>query len=127
MNLPIIKAFVLCENVSAHAASTNQKDLQGAGLSRFECEEALPARFSFWVFVQMSDWKETGKVQLVLMRADSGRRYYFRAVTVQHTDAVQATICCIRLFDCMFPERGVYFIELWYDDVWVIDQRLEIV
>jgi hypothetical protein len=38
----------------------------------------------------------------------------------------QATVFCIRLYDCTFPERGVYFLELWYDDVWVVDQRLEL-
>jgi hypothetical protein len=89
--------------------------------------EPLPVKFSFWVFVQLSDQKATGKVWLAIMRADSGRRYFFRSVTVGHKDAVHATVFCIRLYDCVFPLRGVYFIELWYDDVWVIDQRLDVV
>ena len=84
-------------------------------------------RLSFWVFVQLSDQKETGEVRLAIMRADSGRRYFFRPVTVRHKDTVQATVFCIRLYDCVFPERGVYFIELWYDNAWVIDQRLEVI
>ncbi|HWG43758.1 MAG TPA: hypothetical protein VN688_13300 [Gemmataceae bacterium] len=127
MNLPIFKAFVLCENISDKSASSGQKDLQGAGLARMECAEPFPAKLSFWIFAQLADQKETGKVQLALMRADSGRRYFFRSIIVRHKDAVQATVVCIRLYDCLFPERGVYFIELWYDDVWVIDQRLEVV
>jgi hypothetical protein len=127
MSLPILKAFVLCDNVSDNAANSDQKDLQGAGLSRIECVEPFPVKLTFWVFVQLSDQKETGKAQLSIMRADSGRRYFFRSVTVRHGDAVQATIFCIRLYDCVFPEQGVYFIELWYDDEWAIDQRLEVV
>lgn len=83
-------------------------------------------KLSFWVFVQLSDQKETGEVRLALMRADSGRRYFFRPITVRHYDTVQATIFCIRLYDCVFPERGVYFLELWYDNEWVVDQRLEL-
>jgi hypothetical protein len=63
---------------------------------------------------------------LAIMRADSGRRYFFRPVTVRHRDIAQATVFCIRLYDCTFPERGVYFVELWYDDQWVVDQRLEL-
>ena len=88
-----------------------------------------PDTFSlpYWVFVQLSDQKETGEVRLALMRADSGRRYFFRPVTVRHNDSVQATVFCIRLYDCVFPERGIYFLELWYDNEWVVDQRLELI
>jgi hypothetical protein len=74
-----------------------------------------------WVFVQMSDQKELGEVRLAIMRADSGRRYFFRPVAVRHNDFVQATVFCIRLYDCVFPDRGIYFVELWYDDAWMID------
>jgi hypothetical protein len=84
-------------------------------------------KLTFWVFVQLTDQKETGQVRLAIMRADSGRRYFFRPVTIRHKSAVLATIFCVRLYDCTFPDRGVYFIELWYDDAWLIDQRLEIV
>jgi hypothetical protein len=39
---------------------------------------------------------------------------------------LQATAFCIRLHDCVFPERGIYFLELWYDNEWTVDQRLEL-
>ena len=84
-------------------------------------------KLSFWVFVQLSDQKETGDVRLAIMRADSGRHYFFRSITVRHKDAIRATVACIRLHDCVFPEQGIYFVELWYDDVWIMDQRLEVV
>src|SRR5262245_56265776 len=122
----MLKAFVLCERITDHPANKNQKDLQGAGLSRIECVDPLPVKLSFWVFAQMSDQKATGEVRLAIMRADSGRRYFFLPITIRYTDTLHATIFCIRLYDCTFPERGVYFIELWYDDVWVVDQRLEL-
>jgi hypothetical protein len=88
--------------------------------------DPFPVKLSFWIFAQLSDRKETGEVRLALMRADSGRRYFFRPVTVRHTDTVQATVFCVRLYDCVFPERGIYFVELSYDNVWVVDQRLEL-
>jgi hypothetical protein len=122
----MLKAFVLCENITNNSTDNYRKDLRGAGLSRMLCADPLPVKLTFWVFVQLSDQKQTGEVRLALMRADSGRRYFFRPVTVQHESAVQATILCVRLFDCVFPERGVYFVELWYDDKWVIDQRFEL-
>jgi hypothetical protein len=126
MDVPMLKAFVVCENITDNPANNNQKDLQGAGLSRLPCVDPLPVKLSFWVFVQLSDQKETGEVRLALMRADSGRRYFFRPITVRHNDSVQATVFCIRLYDCVFPERGIYFLELWYDNEWVVDQRLEL-
>jgi len=69
---------------------------------------------------------QTGEVRLAIMRADSGRRYFFCPVTIRHNDTAQATVFCIRLYDCTVPERGVYFLELWYDSVWLVDQRLEL-
>src|SRR5580704_10326004 len=120
MDLPMLKAFVLCDNVTDNPANREQKDLQGAGLLRMEGVGSLPVKLSFWVFVQLSDQKETGEVRLSLMRADSGRRYFFRPVTVLHNDPVKATAFCIRVFDCVFPERGAYFLELWYDNDWVV-------
>lgn len=123
----MLKAFLLCNNITDHPGNKDQKDLEGAGLSRFECVGPFPVKLSFWVFVQVSDQKETGEVRLAIMRADSGRRYFFRAITVQHSDTLQATIFCVRMYDCTFPERGIYFLELWYDDVWVVDQRLQLV
>jgi hypothetical protein len=123
----MLKAFVICENITDNTTNPNQKDLQGAGLSRLVCVDPFPVKLSFWVFVQLSDQKLTGVVRLALTRADSGRRYFFRPVTVQHHDSVAATVFCMRLYDCVFPERGIYFLELWYDNEWIIDQRLELV
>jgi hypothetical protein len=122
----MLKAFVLCDKITDNAEHRDQKDLQGAGLSRIACADPLPVKVTFWVFVQLSDQKESGEVRLALMRADSGRRYFFRPVIVRHRDAVQATVFCFRLYDCVFPERGVYFVELWYDNIWLVDQRLEL-
>src|SRR5262249_4809358 len=122
----MLKAFVLCDSITDHPANRDQKDLNRAGRSRIECVDPLAVKLSFWVFVQLSDQKATGEVRLAITRADSGRRFFFRPITIRHEDAVQATIFCVRLYDCTFPERGVYFFELWYDDVWVVDKRLEL-
>src|SRR5271156_2595474 len=92
MDLPMLKAFVLCNNVTDNPADTDQKDLQGAGLSRLEAVEPLPVKLSFWVFVQLSDQKEMGELRLALMRADSGRRYFFRPVTVRHRNRTIAVV-----------------------------------
>lgn len=122
----MLKAFVLCNNITDNPSNRDQKDLQGAGLSRIDGAGSFPVKLSFWIFVQLSDRKETGKARLALMRADSTRRYFFRPITVRHDDRTQATVFCVRLYDCTFPDPGVYFLELWYDDIWVVDQRLEL-
>jgi hypothetical protein len=122
----MLKAFVLCNGITDNAANPDQKDLQGAGLARIDCPAAFPVKLSFWLFAQLSDQKDAGEARLAIMRADSGRRYFFRPITIRHRDPAQATIFCVRLYECTFPERGVYFLELWYDGVWVVDQRLEL-
>src|SRR6202035_4581220 len=120
MELPTLKAFVLCDNVSDKPDGADQKDLHGAGLWRVASVAPFPVKRSFWTFIQLSDQKATGQARLALMRADSGRRYFFRSVTVRHKNAVQATVFCVRLYDCVFPEKGIYFIELWYNGQWLI-------
>ncbi len=127
MSQPTLKAFVLCDHVSDKPDCADQKDLQGAGLSRVASVGPFPAKLSFWTFVQLTDRKATGEARLALMRADSGRRYFFRAITIHHKNAFEATVFCVRLYDCVFPAKGVYFVELWYDNEWLIDQRLEVV
>jgi len=122
----MLKAFVICEDVTDNPAHRDQKDLRGAGLSRLVCVDPLPVKLSFWVFVQLSDQKETGEARLAIMRADSGRRYFFRPITIRHDDSVQASVFCIRIYDCVFPELGIYFLELWCDNEWIVDQRLEL-
>ncbi len=122
----MLKAFVLCDKITDHPGNRDQKDLQGAGLARVNCAGSFPVKLTFWVFVQLSDQNETGEVRLAIMRADSGRRYFFRPITIRHNDPAQATVFCVRLYDCTFPELGVYFVELWYNDLWVVDQRIEL-
>jgi hypothetical protein len=122
----MLKAFVICNNITDNPTYSDLKNLEGAGLSAIHCAEPFPAKLAFWVFVQLSDQKETGEVRLSIMRADSGRRYFFRSITVRHKDPLQATTFCVRLFDCTIPQKGVYFVELWYDGAWVVDQRLEL-
>ncbi len=126
MSLIVLKAFVLCDEIAVKPGSDDQLNLQGAGLSRIDSSAPFPLRFSFWAFVQLSDVKATGKATLAIMRADSGRRYFFRSVTVRHSNALNGTPFCIRVFDCILPTKGVYFVELWYDGEWIVDQRLEV-
>ena len=122
----MVKAFVLCNGITDSPSGQDQKDLQGAGLSGIECTSPFPIKLSFWVFAQLTDQKEFGEARLAIMRADSGRRYFFRPIAVRHQDPARATVFCVRLYDCTFPQAGVYFLELWYDGVWVVDQRLEL-
>ena len=61
------------------------------------------------------------------MRADSGRRHSFPKKTLAPVGHLQSLRLGIRVLDCIFPDPGVYFLEAWYDEVWLLDQRLEVV
>jgi len=127
MNDPIIKAFVLCNKITDSAVGAGQKDLHGAGLTIVRAAAPFPIKRDIWVYIEIADRKPTAIVQLVLVRADSGRQHLFREVTVRSVDPLQNVIATIRLFDCVLPEPGVYFIELWYDGFWLVDQRFEVI
>jgi hypothetical protein len=123
----ILKAFVLCDRIADSTSSPGQRDLFGAGLNRLRGTPPFPIKRTFWVYVELADEKTTGNIRLSVMRADSARRLFFRIIPIQFPSPTQTTIVAIRVFECIFPAPGVYFIELWYDDEWVIDQRIEVV
>lgn len=122
----MLKAFVLCNEIADNADNPIQKDLIGAGLARVEGVDEFPAKLSFWAFVQIADQKASGKVRLSIMRADSGRRFFFRPIALHHDDMITPTILCVRFYECHIPEPGIYFVELWYDDDWLNDHRLDL-
>ncbi len=127
----LVKAFILCDDAQKQSGA-RKYDLKGAGVAFIE--STVPVQFpsqvfkhTLWIYLQMFDDKSQGRARLALMRADSERRYFFREMAIQHPDRLRPTSVLVRLFNCEFPARGAYFIELWYDDEWLIDQRLDIV
>jgi len=126
MNGAIPKAFILCEAITASAAGPGRKDLGGVGLSLIRAAGPYPIKYSFWVYLEMTNQKPQGILRLALMRADSGRRHFFREIAVQFPDPLHNMRIGVRLFNCVFPRSGVYFVEAWYDGEWLTDQRLEV-
>ncbi len=126
---PVLKAFILCEDIRENPALPDTMDLIGAGLMVLPWTPVPPlptCKHSFWVYFQLSDDKPEGKAQLALRRADSGRAYFFREMIVEYQDPVTPTAMKVLVLDCEFPVREVYFVEWWYDDRWLADQRLEL-
>ncbi len=122
---PVLKAFVLCDDLRQY---TNKADLFGAGMGVIKSNSVPPFPFkhTFWVYVLLADENPESSVQLVIMRGDSGRSYSLRKITLHHPDPLKTAQLAIRVFNCEFPEPGVYFVELWYDGEWLLDHRLEV-
>jgi hypothetical protein len=127
MSEPIFKAIVLCDEITDSPGGSGQKDLRGAGLTIIRASGSFPFKRNFWVYIEMADQKPSGKLQLALMRADSGRRLFFRVMPIEFPDQLHTIIVAVRVFDCSLPTAGVYFFELWYDGEWQIDQRFEVI
>src|SRR5258707_1138209 len=127
MSEPVFKAFVLCDEINDSQDGSGQKDIRGAGLSVIHAAGSFPVKHSFWIYIELADQKPAGNTQLALMRADSGRRLFFRMMPIEFPDQLNTTIVVVRVFDCSLPAAGVYFVELWYDGEWRIDQRLEVI
>ncbi|HEV3144112.1 MAG TPA: hypothetical protein VGZ47_09535, partial [Gemmataceae bacterium] len=99
MDETVIKAYVLCDEVADSASGSGQKDLRGAGLVTIRSAGPFPIKRTLWVYIEMTDRKSTGNIQLAIMRADSGRRFFFREITVNFADPAQTTIIAIRILD----------------------------
>ncbi len=127
MRQPVVKAFVICDEVIDSPTGPGPKDLYGAGLALLESDGLFPWTRTFWVYLELAGQNSAGSVQLALMRADSGRRFFFRSLGVDFEDPLHSAVITIRLYECLFPAPGVYFLELWYDNQWQLDQRLEVV
>jgi hypothetical protein len=65
----ILKAFVLCDRIADSSGSAGQRDLFGAGLNRLLASTPFPIKRTFWVYIEISDEKATGDIQLSVMRA----------------------------------------------------------
>jgi len=124
---PVLKAFVLCNDIRQHTDKT-RVDLFGAGLSviRSVLTPPFPCKQSFWVYLLVNDEKEEGRARLAIMRADSGIRYFFPEISIKYQDPIIPAKKAIRVFNVVFPQKGVYFVELWYDGEWLLDNRLEL-
>src|SRR5258708_39551064 len=115
MDVPVLQAFVLCDEISDSASRPGQKDLRGAGLSVIHATNGFPIKHTFWVYIELVDEKSNGSIGLELLRADSGRTFSFRDLPVQFSNRLETINVAVRLFNCEFPTSGVYFVELWYD------------
>src|SRR5262249_53269598 len=124
---PTAKALVLCNEIADSPGGSRQKNLHGAGLNKIDSKGPFPIKHTFWAYIEMTNQQSKGNVQLALMRADSGRRHFFREIPVAFSDPLKSVGLGIRLFNCIFPIPGVYFLELWYNGIWLLDQRLEVV
>jgi hypothetical protein len=124
---PILKAFILCDEIRRQP-SREQMDLLGAGLSRIRSQSTppFPSKQTFWVYLLVSDEKLHGLVKLVIRRADSGIQYAFREIEIDYPGPLEPSQLAIRIYDFDFPEPGIYFVELWYDGEWLLDNRLEV-
>jgi hypothetical protein len=103
MSEPVLKALVLCDAITNSPSGSGQKDLVGAGLTFIRASDLFPIKRSFWVYIELTDREATGKVQLSLMRADSGRRVFFRTLPVHFPNRLQTIVVDVRVFDCLFP------------------------
>src|SRR5437016_13899746 len=68
MGSPLIKAFVLCDFVADSPGGPGRKNLTGAGLSVVRAPNTLPLTHTFWVYIEVTDQRGFGRIQLALLR-----------------------------------------------------------
>jgi hypothetical protein len=101
----LIKAFVLCDKINDADGETKQKDLSGAGLAMIRALAPYPFKHTFWMNVELTDSKQSEILRLSIMRADSGRRLFYRAISVWISNPIHLNRGCQSSFRLHLPSR----------------------
>jgi hypothetical protein len=89
MNPPIIKAFVLCTEITDTPGSSEQKDLRGAGLGIIRYSGAYPFKFNFWCISKSQPEEGQAESSSLLYVPIPGEDVSFPDVSVSPTDPLE--------------------------------------
>jgi len=123
--VPIAKGLSLCD--SYQRSSNGKIDLFGL-FNAIRPEFGYPVALShWWVFSQLNNGLGTLTFFIDVRDASRGHLIYtteVRSLTFPDRDTLIQL--AIKIEECQFPEPGVYVVELFCDNTWVCDTRLQL-
>jgi hypothetical protein len=125
---PVAKAVFLCDDVQVNPANNKVTLLNLWDAVRLPADQRFPFRLNrFTVFVWWRGGYDKSKVRIDVSNARTGiviRRF---EVPVEFRSRTSSTYGIYRIDGCVFPESGYYFVEVFCNDLFVDDQRLQII
>jgi hypothetical protein len=121
---PVVVDFVLCDGV-ARDLLTGRLSL--LGLMGTVKVKGFPARVTFGVFVRLRNVRESVPLHFEIVDSDgnvvSGTS---EAELPKPADLFQDVVTMVQFRDVEIFGEGVYFVQLWRRERYIMDRRLEI-
>jgi hypothetical protein len=111
--------MLLCDDARARRDNPNKVDVYGlAGAIRFAPSQSPPFRHSLCVYAVLTEGRGAGQGRIALINADTAEETYTGHPFEIQFDAnpLKPKGLIVRIPSCSFPEMGLYWVELRYND-----------
>jgi hypothetical protein len=126
--LPVVRHLLVCEDLifdPAKPRSLTFKNLLST--IRSVSQPPYPLLYpQLCVYVQLSECRGAGEVQLRIEEADTNTLIYQtpKLKVSLGNDPLKRRGLPFRIRDLLFPSAGLYLVEFWYNDVKLEDETL---
>jgi|tagenome__1003787_1003787.scaffolds.fasta_scaffold20587359_2 hypothetical protein len=123
---PFVRHMLLCDDV--RPVTGNQRKVTVYGLTSVlkVGQSGFPARFGFTVYLQLTAGRGAGNGRIVVVDAEDGSLCYEgqdHPMTFSD-DPLLLYAAKIRIPSCELPRAGLYWVEFWYEGMFVAREPL---
>jgi len=126
--LPVLRCMILCEEVVSDPTRANRYTLVGV---LHEVRPFLTSPYPYLharldMFVQLTSCHGPGQARVEIVRADNGRVEWHSPTGVFpfSNDPLAVRSIILRLHGLVFPDPGLYWARLWYNNALLAEQAL---
>jgi hypothetical protein len=125
MLLPIVRYMVPCEEMILRDKTVSLSRLMLNVRSRRASARAVFQR-QICVFVALTEVRGNAEISLRIIHADSGETHFSIKPKIVSfaNDPLHVYGLPFRLRNCLFPSRGLYWIQFWFNDACLSQQDL---
>ncbi len=125
--LPVVRYLIVCEDIPAQLSRISLINLLGT--LRSSSQPPFPFQCpKFCVYARPTECRGTGEVRLEIIEENTqtviyqsaSRRYNFG------NDPLRVYGASFRIRDCVFPNAGLYWVQLCYNDTVVFQEPLRV-
>jgi hypothetical protein len=119
--LPVVRHMIVCEDIPVDPANPRRVTLVNLLTTiRSPSQPPFPLRYpKLCVYVQLAVWRGTGEARLQIEQADTQTAIFqtpLQRVSFGN-DPLQVFNLSFRVRNCTFPSAGLYWVQLWYNNL----------
>jgi hypothetical protein len=125
---PVAKMVLICDDVQLNPTNNKISVLNLLDAARVPEGQSFPCRLNrFTVFVWWRGGHGRSKLRIDVSSARSGDLVRRFEVPVEFRSRTGTTYGIYRMDGCVFPDPDYYYVEVYCNDVFVDDQRLQLI